>query len=190
MKIVISCSCSPDFLQKYKKCIESQKKYCKKYNFDYNLDSTPVYTNDRKEWTWKKHYILNQFEDTHEVLILIDADCEIKESAPSINTVLNKNSIYYVNGISGRPNAGFMIFRNDDIGKYFRTELINRRSKKVPLNFKVKEGGDNGHVIWVLSEMSEGVQELPICWNCSQPKFARDAYIIHYTNSMRPFYTN
>jgi hypothetical protein len=185
----MSCSCSPDFLIKYKKCIESQKAYCKKYNYDYVVDDKSLLPGQKKnEWTWKKHYTLDQYEETHDVFIAIDADCEIKFNTPPIESVLNENSIYYVLGRSDRPNAGFMIYRNDKIRKFFHTELMNRRGTPVPASFEVKPSGDNGHVIWILSEMDNGLQELPLEWNCTNPKFMEHAYILHYTNSLKKYF--
>jgi len=189
MKIIISCSASPDFVKKWQRCIHSQKQYCKKHGYDYVIDDLPLQEGETKnEWTWKKHYTLDQYEDTHSIFVAIDADCEIRPNTPPIESILNENSIYYVLGVSGRPNAGFMIYRNDEIRKYFHTELMRRRREKVPSRFKVKPSGDNGHVIWILSQMTAGLQELPIYWNCSQPKYMNDAYILHYTNHLRKYY--
>lgn len=191
MKVIVSCSASPDYVKKYNRCITSQKEYCKKYNYDYVIDSNPLLPGqDRKEWTWKKHYTLDQYEDTHDIFVGIDCDCEIKSNTPPIESVLNNNSIYYVLGISGRPNMGFMIYRNDDIRKYFHTELIRRRDIEVPKEYKVKPGGENGHAIWILSEMTNGLQELSLKWNCTQPQYANDAYILHYTNKLRSYYNH
>jgi len=191
MKIIMSCSVSPDFVVKWQRCIESQKTYCNKHGYDYVIDDRPLREREsNKEWTWKKHYTLDQYEDTHDVFVSIDADCEIKSHTPPIESVLNENSIYYVLGVSGRPNAGFMIYRNDKIRKYFHTELMRRRSEKVPGRFKVKPSGDNGHVIWILSEMNTGLQELPLEWNCSRPRYIDKAYILHYTNHLRNYYDN
>jgi len=190
-KIIISCSASPDFVKKWQKCINSQKQYCKKHGYDYVIDDRRLgHGETNNEWTWKKHYTLNQYEESHDVFVAIDADCEILPHTPPIESVLNNNSIYYVNGVSGRPNAGFMIYRNDRVRKYFHNELIKRRPKKVPGLFKVKPSGDNGHVIWILSEMTEGLQELPLKWNCSHPKYMDAAYILHYTNHLRKYYDN
>ena len=191
MKVIMSCSASPDFVIKWQRCINSQKLYCKKHGYDYVVDDRPLLEGQtNNEWTWKKHYTLDQYENTHDVFIGIDADCEIKSNTPPIESFLNKNSIYYVLGVSGRPNAGFMVYRNDDVRKNFHTELIKRRPQKVPSHFRVKPSGDNGHVIWVLSEMANGLQELPLEWNCSQPKFINEAYILHYTNYLRKYYND
>jgi hypothetical protein len=191
MKIIISCSASPDFVKKWKRCIESQKLYCKKYGYDYVVDDRPLLEGQtNNEWTWKKHYTLDQYENTHDLFVAIDADCEIKKNTPPIESVLNDNSIYYVLGVSKRPNAGFMIFRNDSVRKYFHTELKKRRLQPVPPDFRVKLSGDNGHVIWILSEMTKGLQELPLQWNCSQPSHIDDAYILHYTNHLRGYYND
>jgi hypothetical protein len=189
MKIIMSCSVSPDFAIKYKKCLDSQKKYCQKYSYDYVIDDLPLLPNQtNKEWTWKKHYTLEKFRNSHDVFVSIDADCEITDKTPALETVIDSNDIYFVNGISKRPNAGFLIVKNTKLGNYFHDELMKRRNLPVPNNCKAKGGGDNGHVIWILSEIIQGKKELPLNWNCSQPDFMKEAYIIHYTNSMRKYF--
>lgn len=185
----MSCSASPKFLEKWSYCIESQKKYCKKNGYDYSL-AKGNWPEKSKKWTWNKHFVLNNFEQDYDVFIGIDADIEIKENCPPIETVLNDSSIYYVNGISGRPNAGFLIYRNDSIRKYFHSELLKRKNLTVPKKFKVKPGGENGHVVWILSEMKNGIQELPLKWNCSQPEYADDAFVLHYTNKLKSHYNH
>lgn len=189
MKIIISCSASPDYFIKYKKCLDSQKRYCQTYGYDYSIDDSPLLPNESsKEWTWKKHYTLKKFRDTHNIFVSIDADCEITDKAPPLESIIDSNDIYFVNGISKRPNAGFLIVKNSKLGNFFHDELIRRRVLPVPPDYRVKDKGDNGHVIWILSELTHGIKELPINWNCSQPDFVQDAYIIHYTNKMRKYY--
>lgn len=187
MKILMLCSCSPDFENRWKRCLESQQKYCQKYGYTYKLENSPLLDGQtRKEWTWKKHYSFEKYRKEYDIFISIDADCEILNHTPSIETVVDEtHSIYFVNGISNRPNAGFLIVKNDKIGNYFHSELIKRRDLKTPDGCKVKPDGDNGHVIWILSELKKHSKELSLQWNCSQPEYADTAYIIHYTNKMR-----
>lgn len=186
MKIIMSCSASPDFVVKYKKCLESQKNYCEKYNYDYAIDDNPLESGQTNaEWKWKKHYTLFKYRKTHDIFVSIDADCMIKDITPPLESVIDDHDIYYVNGISNRPNSGFLIVKNTAIGNFFHEELIRRRNNPVPENCKVKVHGDNGHVIWVLSELKNKAKELPIEWNCSQPEFQNSAYILHYTNKLK-----
>lgn len=187
MKINICCTASDDYLKKYKKCYDSHLAYCKKYDVDYTLDNKPLKEGQtRAEWYWRKLSSLLPHFDNYDYVVVLDIDIEIKSSTPNIKTIIDDNSIYYVNGVSNRPNSGFLIIKTDDIGKRFVTEVLNNRSNPVTKEFKAP--GENGHVIEYIYYNPQGTKELPIEWNCSQPKHMKDAYILHYTNHLRKYY--
>jgi hypothetical protein len=89
-------------------------------------------------------------------------------------------------GISKRPNSGFMIFKNDQRSADFLNDVITKREKEIPNQFSMK--GENGYVIWSLSENKEDTKELELKWNCSQPEFLDECFIIHYTNKMKSYF--
>jgi hypothetical protein len=185
MRIIFYCVASQDYVKKYNKCINSQQAYCIKNNYKYILDTNEDRIVTKKDWYWKKIEGLPYLFKEADAIVLIDADCTIKDNCPPIESVLSEKSIYYVLGISNRPNSGFLIIKSNETGSNFINEVLKRRYIPSPEIHKSK--GENGVVIWVLSEMDDK-HELPLKWNCSQPNFINDAYIIHYTNMMREFY--
>jgi hypothetical protein len=187
MKIALSCIASIDYFKKYAKCIESQKKFCKKYNYDYCLNSDDDDILHWKDWYWKKIKEAKKILLNYDYVVIIDCDCEITDIAESIESVLDDNSIYYTLGISHRPNSGFLIIKNNKRGLSFLNDILEKRDNKFPDNYSSTKG-ENGHVIWSLVENNQGTKELDLKWNCSQPEFLESAYIIHYTNKMRSFF--
>jgi hypothetical protein len=186
MKIAFSCVASSDYVEKYHLCIKSQKEYCEKNQYDYYLESDSTGINDWREWYWKKIYTLKKFYHEYDFFVLIDADCEIKNITPTIESIIDDNFVYYVLGISNRPNSGFMIFKNNVESQNLIESILQKRNIECPKKFKSK--GENGAVIWALDEISSGKKELDIKWNCSSPEYMNDAFVIHYTNKMRDFF--
>jgi hypothetical protein len=186
MNISFICAASEDYIKKYEDCLSSQKLYCEKYSYSYTLISDKKYISDWKDYYWKKIYEVRDRLSNTDFIVLIDSDCEIKPISPPIETILDHNSIYYVLGISKRPNSGFMIFKNDQRSAEFLKDVINKREKIIPSQFSMK--GENGYVIWSLSENKENTKELDLKWNCSQPDFLDECFIIHYTNKMKSYF--
>lgn len=187
MKIALSCIASIDYLEKYKKCIESHRHYCKKFNYEYHLNTESENINHWKDWYWKKIIEAKKLLTNYDFIVIIDCDCEITTKAESLETILDQNSIYYVLGISGRPNSGFLIIKNNSCGNNFLQDLLLKRNQSLPDKYKSTKG-ENGHVIWALGENPDSSKELEMKWNCSQPEHIEKAFIIHYTNKMRNYY--
>lgn len=178
MRIIFYCVASPDYVIKYQKCIRSQNTYCQKNNYDYFLDEEIS-----DDYYWKKICNIQQFYHTHDLVVIIDADCEITINCPPIESFLNECSIYYVLGISGRPNSGFLPVKTNSRGQEFINNVIAKRDQVCPDDLIMK--GENGRIIWELQENNKLTQELSKQWNCSNPKYINSAYIIHYTNLMK-----
>lgn len=182
-KIAFLCVASDDFKITYERCLNSQIKYCEKNNYDHLIFSDINEYGVETSWYWKKIYLAKHFLKEYQYIVIIDADCEIRTTTPNLEEILDKNHIYYVLGISNRPNSGFLIIRNSERGSNFIDSIIDKRNKECPDNYRSK--GENGHVIWAIAENNLLCKELPIIWNCSQKKYLDTAYIIHYTNEMR-----
>jgi hypothetical protein len=186
MNISFICIASTDYIKKYTNCLSSQKKYCKKNNYSHILIDDKKYISDRRDYYWKKIYEVRDILPKYDYVVLIDCDCEITDKTPPIEEILDTNSIYYVLGISKRPNSGFLIFKNDIRSMHFLKDVIDKKEKSIPEQFSSK--GENGFVIWSLAENNQGTKELDLKWNCSQPEFLESAYIIHYTNKMKSMF--
>ena len=187
--MILLCTADDVYIEKYKPCIDSQKDWCKKNNYRYNLVSG---TKDSCNWKRAKiaelNYLLNC---TEEDICLIDGDCYIKEECPPINFLNGKKSIYYANGKSGRLNSGFLYFKNNSYSKNFVKELLEKLDNPVPRGkgYYVTKSGENGHVIWLKAEYEETnrniFQEISKLWNCSSPRLKEEAYILHFTNDLK-----
>lgn len=140
MKIALSCIASEDYLEKYQKCVDSQRLYCEKYKYDYYLNRDDTDISHWKDWYWKKVYEALNLLEKYDFVVIIDADCEITESAIEIESELDNNSIYYVLGISNRPNSGFLIIRNDQRGINFLTDLLGKRHQPLPEQYRSTKG--------------------------------------------------
>lgn len=186
-KIVFSSCGSYDYIEKYKFCIQSHRTYSKRYNIDYFLDTGELgFEQDSTEWYWRKLYTILPYFDSYDYICIVDLDIEFKHNAPDIRTVIDKNSIFYVNGISNRPNSGFLIIKSDKYGKKFINTILEWRGDPLPSYAKMK--GENGYVIKYINDYPENTKELGIEWNCSQPKFLNQAYVLHYTNKLKKYY--
>ena len=187
--MIILCTASDDYIEKYKPCINSQIYYCKKNNYEYKLVS-----GKKEERNWKRSKIdelINLLETTSNDVLLIDADCLIKENCPQLEKFLNDKSIYYANGKSGRLNSGVLYFKNDSAALDFLKDLKEKLKYSVPRGkgYYVTKEGENGHIIWTKDEYEKSnkniFQEISKKWNCSSPALKDKAYILHFTNDLK-----
>lgn len=191
--MILLCTASDNYTEKWKSCIDSHELYCKKHNYEYVL-----ITGTRESRNWKRTKIdeLQYFlESTTSDVCLIDADCLVKDTCPAIN-FLNDKSVYYTTGKSGRLNSGFIYFKNDNNSKEFIKELKEKLSLPVPKGkgYFVTLVGENGHIIWLLNEWLERDKDIfklvSNVWNCSSLTSTDDAYILHFTGLLRKEYHN
>lgn len=188
--MIVLCTASNNYIEKYQPCIDSQKQFCKKYNYRYALIN-----GDQQERNWKRAKVeeidklLNNQDDD---ICLIDGDCLIKDTCPSFDIFLKEEkSIYYANGKSGRLNSGFLYFKNNNESRQFIKELKEKLQYSVPRGkgYYVTKTGENGHIIWLKSEYEESgnmiFQEISKLWNCTSPSLKNDAYILHFTNDLK-----
>lgn len=183
MNVAFCTSASPDYVEKYQKCISSHIDYCNKHKIDYYLDQGPLENKQtKKEWYWRKVYNILQYFNQYDYVAIIDCDIKFKPNCPDIRTQINNSSIFYVNGISGRPNSGFLIIKTDTTGRQFVDTILHWRGTELPDYAKMK--GENGYVIKYLKENPDHSCELSIQWNCSQPEYQNDAFVLHYTNKL------
>jgi len=187
--MIILCTASDDYVKKYKPCIDSQIEYCNKNNYEYKL-----ITGKKEERNWKRSKIeelITLLENTDNDVLLIDADCLIKNTCPQFDEFLNDKSIYYANGKSGRLNSGFLYFKNTIHSKQFLYDLEEKLKLPIPRGkgYYVTKEGENGHIIWTKHEYEklnkDIFQKISKKWNCSSPAAKKDAYILHFTNDLK-----
>jgi len=191
--MILLCLASDNYKLNYLSCIKSQENYCYRYKYTYRLISG---ADSDKNWKRAKieeiEYLL---DNTEEDVCLIDADCFIKGNCPPINFTNKEKSIYYVNGKSGRLNSGFLYFINNYHTKRFIKDLQKKLEVRVPKGkgYFVSAEGENGHIIWLKDEYESNnidiFNQIPILWNCSSPKYEKEAYVLHFTNDLKKRYT-
>lgn len=190
--MIILCAASDDYIEKYKPCIDSQINYCKKYDYEYKLIS-----GKKEDRNWKRTKIDELkilLENTDSDVLLIDADCLIKDNCPMLTEFLNNKSIYYANGHSGRLNSGFLYFKNCNKSLEFVKELQEKLKLPIPRGkgYFVSKTGENGHIIWIKSQwIEEGkdiFKNIGINWNCTLPSKKDSAFILHFTGPMKQEY--
>jgi len=187
--IKILCVADTEYIKKYQPCIDSQIDYAKFHNYEHIL-----ITGEKEGRNWK-HSKIDELEfllkNTQDDIILIDGDCYIKDSCPPINFTIEKKSIYYVDGKSGRLNSGFLYFKNDEYSLEFVKELKEKLNFPVPRGkgYYVTKEGENGHIIWVKNEWEDAdkniFKKISKLWNCSSPKIKETAHILHFTNDLK-----
>lgn len=177
-----------DYMDKWAFCLESHTAYCHTHGYGCaHMDPAGSELHPK----WAKLEIALFFLKKGRDLILIDADAEFTDSCPPFMNILSENpqkDIFYVNGISGRPNSGVLIMRGgDSTAVAFLQECLARRQETVPKEDFVTKEGENGHIIMLLKqpEYASKAMELPKIWNCSDPACYTEAFVRHYTNKLK-----
>lgn len=175
--MILLCTASDNYIEKYKVCISSQTMWCRKHSYTYNLVNG---TQESRNWKRAKIDELEKLlTTTKEDVCLIDGDCLIKDACPPIDFLNDQKSIYYANGKSGRLNSGFLYFKNNNTSRQFIKELKEKLQHPIPSKkgYYVTKKGENGHIIWLQDEWNqEGkniFQQISFEWNCTSPKLKK-----------------
>lgn len=184
-KIAFFCAASDDYVEKYSNFIQSHKRYCMKHDIDYYIENDPLEPDQtKKEWYWKKITCVEKYFDRYDYVGVVDADLFILNRAPDIRTILDsKNSIFYANGKTGKPNSGFVIIKNSKKGKHYLSTVLEYR--KIAGKLKPNTGGENGSVIHYIKNFPKFTKEIDRKWNFSSFKGQRFAYCLHFTKQLR-----
>ncbi len=166
------------------KPLRSQKAYATSKGYDYTLLGQGVTTPLAMESAWMKIPLLIAAMDAgYDWIAFIDADAEIKERCPSLDTLAQGDkSVFLANGFSGRPNTGVIIVRNSPSARRFLKAGLNIAGQRLPPKDRVG-WGENGEVIH-LARKSGCVAIIDGRWNNNHQTELED-YIRHYTGPMR-----
>jgi hypothetical protein len=133
-----------------KDCIRSQKAYCDRHGYVYHHIHLPsTLTPDTTAWM-KLHflrYFLNEEqkeegdkreEDKKQRVMYIDADCEVRQNCPSIESLEQSGkSLFVAPGFSGRINSGVLIAYDNPKAIDLISLTIDNRTKALPDTDKV-----------------------------------------------------
>lgn len=182
----VVCLATGSYLEDWKDCIETQRRYCSTFGYDYHLLDKDISALHPKWQKFERSEAL--LREGHDVL-LIDADAAILPAAPRFETVLQEHpgyDIFAVLGRSKRPNSGVIIFRGGErsVAAAFLHRCLTRRNRGVPKEDYVTREGENGHFIHYLKEApyAERFLALPMIWNKTVPPVRPGDFVTHYAS--------
>ena len=177
----------------FKNCLESQKKYCQKFDFQYSIIEKTPYHLTNTDTAWLKLYLLREALNLEfQWIAFIDADCEIRENCPDFRKFLLRSnplaSIFLANGFSGRINSGVIFIKNKPETLSFLNLVIEHRYKEVPDEDKALY--ENGHIIH-FGKNEPNIQIIDNnLWN-NNYELNNDSFIQHYSGGiLRQKYLN
>ena len=134
----------------FKNCIKTQRNYCSRFEYDYILIDKSPRSLLPAEAAWLKIFFLKEaLTCTYKWIAFIDADCEIREHAPSFIEDLEKfgknKKIFMAHGFSGRINSGVIFIKNSpEALEYLEKVIIN--GDKI-ISDEDQAPYENGHII-------------------------------------------
>jgi len=169
----------------FEACIESQKEYCLKHNYQYVLINTSPRKMKPKEAAWIKiPLILAALNTGYEWVAFIDSDCEIRENTPPFDAYFAdeaEKSIFMATGKSGRLNSGVIFIKNEPAAvEYFKTILANA---DITVPSEDRTSFENGHII----HYGKGNNNIYVLdhtiWN-NNSLLNQESYIQHYSSGI------
>jgi len=184
-KTLIFCVGINNYDRMYQRCIDSHRRYAKHQGYDYKLVNKPVAASITASAWLKIPLIIKALEQNYDWVAFIDADCEIKDTAPAIESLaMDGKSLFMAKGFSGRVNSGVIIIRNDEPARALFQTVYDHCNQEVPS----ADWGENGHIIHFAGDWDR-LEVLDTRWN-NNFKPELDDYIRHYSagGPMRPLY--
>lgn len=171
----------------YERCIESHRAYARRLGAEYEAIIEPKRMPDTAISAWLKiPVLLGALQSGYEWVGFIDADAEVRSTAPDFRDALKTESIGMVNGRSGRVNSGVILVRNSEVSRQFFRRVMGSIVEEIPDEARANLKYENGNVIFVTSELG-GVEELDRRWNNTADR-ELDDFIRHYTGPLRETY--
>lgn len=132
----------------YWRCIRSHEAYARRHGYPYLCVTGVPALLLASEASWLKiPLIINAMENGVEDILFVDADCEIRSSAPAFETCFTPNKcICMAPGLSGRLNAGVIMARNREPARRFFGQVLEHSEDPVPAEDDAPY--ENGHVIY------------------------------------------
>ncbi|MDX1699730.1 MAG: hypothetical protein R3250_03880 [Melioribacteraceae bacterium] len=174
------------YSQLFKNCIESQKKYCQKFDYKYSIVKKTPPPLSNTDSAWLKLYLIREaLKMDFEWIAFIDADCQIRLHTPDfrqyVTNLNSKASIFMAQGFSGRINSGVILIKNTSSALNFLNLVLDNRYKEIPAEDEALY--ENGHVIHYGKD-NPYVEIIPNrLWN-NNIEFNKESYIQHYSGGI------
>ena len=175
----------------FKDCIDSQREYCNKNNYEYVVIDYSPRAMQPIEAAWIKiPLILSALKNKYQWVAFIDSDCEIREFTPPFDQYLSEKddekSLFISLGKSQRLNSGVMIIRNSPESVKFFEDVYGFIDSKVPDTDKTPF--ENGHIIYFGKNNSNIFVLDHNTWN-NNSVIDDQSYIQHYSSGLlREYY--
>jgi hypothetical protein len=163
----------------YKNCIDSHRRYAKKHGYCYQVVSRPLVTELGAECCWLKLTLtLTALNAGYHKVLFVDADAQIDEDAPAIETIIQpKKYVYLAKSYSGRFNSGVMFMLNHEETTAWLKTILSERMTPV-MSADSVGWGENGHII-KYSKNCTFVETIDRRWNNTYDPELND-YIRHF----------
>ena len=164
-------------------CIRSHHNYCSNHNFHYVLVDKAPRPLKSTEAAWLKIFLLRSaLNCQYKWIAFIDADCEIRDHAPSfvedLRQFRNDKSIFMATGFSGRINSGIVFLKNTADAIDYLEKVIRNGDNEVPDEDKALY--ENGHMIH-FGKNNPHIQLIDsIKWN-NNSHLDKGSYIQHFS---------
>lgn len=167
---------------------KTQEAYAERNGYDYVYVERPGVTPMLRECAWLKVPLIAEILGSGRPWALfLDADAEVKEKAPPVETILEPDhTLYMAEGFSGRLNSGVILARQSPEVIDFLEKITALALEPLPADDDV-HWGENGHFIYY-GKSFDGLKVIPWLWNNNRDPEAED-YIRHYSGGpMHPYF--
>ncbi len=172
----------------YKKNLQTQAAYAMRHGYRYVVIDRPQISLLGMECAWLKVALMSEaLKAGYDWVMFVDADAEIKPSAPAIESLrCEGKSIYLAKGFSGRVNSGVLIASRAEASEAFFDQVLAEHAKALPPEDDVG-WGENGHIIH-FAKKNPAVKLISARWNNNRDPYLRD-HIRHYSaGPLRAYY--
>ncbi len=186
MSVSVICVALFSYSTKYASCIETQRAYAEKHGYEFELHTHAAYAKSANDAAWLKLSLVSDSIKRGRRTLCIDADCDVNQSCPKIETVENNTGcIYMAKGRTKRFNSGVIYALPDHRSETFFESVL--KSRFLPVSKEDTAPYENGHII-AAARCVDFICELPFQWNNSF-HLNDDCFIRHYTGPMRDRFT-
>lgn len=178
----------------FQHCINTHRAYCKRHGYDYVLIDKFPGIPDKEESTWLKiSLMIEALKGKYDWVFFIDADCEIREHTPKIESLKIKDKYLYLSpGHSGFINAGVLIANSSQESINFFENVLDSAGKSIPELLIPELSGlawsENPNIIHYAKDNYSVFLLDHHSWN-NNSIWSVESYIFHYSGgTFRDFY--
>ncbi|NKC17567.1 MULTISPECIES: hypothetical protein [Pseudoalteromonas] len=164
---------------RYRRHLESQRRYAEKMGYEYIVVEKPWVTNLGAECCWLKLYLLRAaLTAGYQYVLFVDADAYIQNDCPELTSLVKPDKfLFMAKGYSGKLNSGVMLMKSCPESIAWLDQIINAIHEPVS-DIDTVGWGENGHVIH-FAKGCDGLEVINEKWNNTRSEQCED-YIRHF----------